>query len=76
MTRTKTPQEEVEALNRRMNQPEDAQPARRQGDTTAATRLDLTKERPSRDLAGERSSERAGETADAIKRAAENERRV
>ncbi len=76
MRRTNTPQEDAEALNRRLNQPEDEPRARRTGDATAATRLDISKARPAADLAGEARRKSSGETADAIKRAAENERRV
>jgi hypothetical protein len=77
MVRTKTPDEEVEAVNRRMNMPEDRRQVRRKADMDAATwpasGAPVHHARVAAELAGE---DNEGETAEAIKRAAENDGRV
>ena len=76
MTRTKPPAEDAEAAIRRGDGQEDARQERHEGDATAATRLDMPKARIGAELAGEKRADRSSETADAIKRAAENDQRV
>ncbi len=72
MAGTKNP--EGNPANRKISRPEDAERKRHKGDATAATRLAVPKARIGGQLAGERRAAE-GETADALKRAAENERR-
>jgi hypothetical protein len=62
--------------NRRIDRPEDADEQRRKADQTAATRLAVPKARLGGELAGEKRATEDSETADALKRAAENERRT
>ena len=76
MTRTNTPSEDVEAANRGIEGPDDVRQERHEGDATAATRLDMPKARIGAGLAGEKRANRTSETADALKRAAENDQRV
>jgi hypothetical protein len=76
MTRTNTPAEDTDALNRRMSQPEDARVTRHDAQKRAAERLDVSPARLGAELAGEKRPNEEGETADAIKRAAENDGRV
>ena len=73
MTRTKMP--ETNPANRKISRPEDVDAERHKGDATAATRLAVPKARLGGELAGEERAAEDGETADALKRAAENERR-
>ena len=77
MTRTKTPDEDVEAVNQRMNAPEDRRRTRTKADMDAATwpasGAPVHRARVGAELAGE---DNESETAAAIKRAAENDGRV
>jgi hypothetical protein len=76
MTRTKTPDEEVEALNRRLNTPEDAKQKRRNGAFRAATwpasGADMHAARAGAELAGE---DAESETEEALQRATERPER-
>jgi hypothetical protein len=76
MTRTNTPAEDVEALSRRMRAPEDARARRHEAHAGAATRQDVAPARLGAELAAEDRSRDETETADSLKRAAENDRRV
>jgi hypothetical protein len=77
MARTKTPDEEVAAVNRRMNAPEERRQVRRKADMDAAawpaSGAPVHHAHVAAELAGE---DNEGETAEAIKRAAENDGRV
>jgi hypothetical protein len=77
MTRTKTPPEEVEAANRRMSAPEDRRKVRTKADMDAAawpaSGAPVHHARVGAELAGE---DDESETAEAIKRAAENDTRI
>jgi hypothetical protein len=73
MPRAKRP--EGNPANRRIDRPEDAEERRHKDDATAATRLAVPKARLGGELAGEERATEDSETADALKRAAENERR-
>jgi hypothetical protein len=73
MPRTKSP--EGNPANRRIDRPEDAEERRHKDDATAAMRLAVPKARLGAELAGEKRATEGSETADALKRAAENERR-
>jgi hypothetical protein len=64
---------ETNPANRKISRPTDVR-ERHAADQTAATRLSLPKARLGGELAGERSDGNS-ETAEALKRAAENERR-
>jgi hypothetical protein len=68
--------QEGNPANRRIDRPEDAEEQRREADATAATRLAVPKARLGGELAGEKRATEDSETADALKRAAENERRA
>lgn len=72
MARDKIP--ETNPANRKISRPEDAE-KRHKDDATAATRLAVPKARIGGELAGEERFAGKDETADALKRAAENERR-
>ena len=74
MTRTNTPAEDVEALNRRMNAPEDAR--RRRHAAQAAGRPDVSPARLGAELAAEDRPSDESETAESLKSAAENDGRV
>jgi hypothetical protein len=74
MTMASTKKTETNPANRKISRPEDAE-ERRQGDATAATRLAVPKARIGGELAGEERFAGKDETADALKRAAENDRR-
>jgi len=74
MTRTNTPDEDVEALNRRMKRKDEPR-IRREVRKDAASRLDVAPARLGSELAGDRRSAEESETADALKRTAENEGR-
>ena len=76
MTRTNTPVEDVEALNRRMNAPEDARRRRHAAQADAAGRSDVSPARLGAALAAEDRPSDESETAESLKRAAENDRRV
>ena len=76
MTRTNTPAEDVEALNRRMNAPEDRRAARHEAHAEAASRRDVSPARLGAELAAEDRPRDETETADALRRAAKNDRRV
>ena len=76
MTRTDTPAEDVEALNRRMHLPEDARARRHHAQAGAAGRRDVSPARLGAELAAEDRPRDESETADSLKRAAENDRRV
>jgi hypothetical protein len=80
MTRTTTPAEDVEALNRQMSRPEEARKALRTADfdtaTTPASGAAVQHAAASAALSVEGRQHDASETADAIKRAAENDTRV
>ena len=80
MTRTNTPDEDVEALNRRMNRPDEARKARRAADLDTATTptsgaaVQHAAAGAAISVDGSRGEE--SETGEAIKRAAENDTRV
>lgn len=76
MTRTNTPAEDAEARKGRYQRPEDAKPAAHEAQADASTRLDRSDARLGAKLAGENRPSDNTETADALKRAAENDRRV
>ena len=76
MTRTNTPVEDVEALNRRMNAPEDTRRRRHAAQADAAGRPDVSPARLGAELAAEDRPSDESETAESLKRAAENDRRV
>ena len=76
MTRTNTPVEDVEALNRRTNAPEDARRRRHAAKADAAGRPDVSPARLGAELAAEDRPSDESETAESLKRAAENDRRV
>jgi hypothetical protein len=77
MTRTTIPDDEAEAINRRTNGPEGRRQIRRKADMDAATwpasGAPVHHARVAAELAGE---DNESETAQAIKRAAENDGRV
>ena len=75
MTRTNTPAEDAAAAKSRYQRPEDAKRARREAHADAATRLDRSGARLGAEISGENRPSDDTETADALKRAAENERR-
>ena len=75
MTRTNTPAEDAKAANSRYQKPEDAKQERREAHADAATRLDHSDPRLGAELSAENRPSDDTETADALKRAAENERR-
>ena len=79
MERAKIPHEDVEAVNRRANAPEDRRQNRAKAELDAATwpasGAAVHHARVGAELAGENASD-GTETADAIKRAAENDGRV
>lgn len=74
MSRNRAP--EGNPANRRIDRPEDAKERRSRGDATAATRLAAPKARLGGELAGGKRATEDSETADALKRAAENEGRT
>jgi hypothetical protein len=76
MTRTNTPDEDVRALNRQLDQNADSRIRRHKTDADAATRLDVPKEFLGAEISGEGRASDESETGDAIKRAAENDGRV
>ena len=77
MTRTNTPDEEAEAIARRMSSPEERRQIRRKADMDAAawpaSGAPVHHARGAAELAGE---DNESETAQAVKRAAENDGRV
>ncbi len=76
MTRTNTPVEDVEALSRRTSAPEDARRPRHAAQADAAGRPDVSPARLGAELAAEDPPSGETETAESLKRAAENDRRV
>ena len=80
MERTRTPDEDVSAANREANAPERDGERRRRAETDAAMRPQsgarISQATAGAEISGEAHSSEVGETADAIKRAAENARRV
>ena len=77
MTRTNTPDEDVAALNQRLQENGDPRIRRHKAEATAATRLDMPKESIGAEISGDgKRAADESETADAIKRAAENDGRV
>ena len=76
MTRTNTPAEDIEALNRRMHAPEDRRTRRHEAHAEAASRRDVSPARLGAELAAEDRPRDESETAESLKRAAENDRRV
>lgn len=76
MTRTNTPAEDAEALKRRGSEPESARLVRQEARKRAAGRGDVSPARLGAELAGEDRPRDESETADAIKRSAENDGRV
>ncbi len=76
MTRTNTPDEDVEALNRRMNAPENARSRRHHEQAETAAHRDVQPAHLGAELAAEDRPGDETETADALKRAAETDRRV
>ncbi len=76
MTRTNTPDEDVRALNQRLDQNGEPRIRRHKADADAATRLAVPKERLGAEISGEGRASEESETSDAIKRAAENDGRV
>jgi len=75
MTRTNTPAEEASAAKSRAPRPEEAKEAAREAHADAATRLDGSAARLGAELSAENRPSDDSETADALKRAAENDRR-
>jgi len=75
MTRTNTPAEDAAAQKSRYQRPEYGEQARRGTHADAATRLDHSDARLGAEISGENRPSDDTETADALKRAAENERR-
>jgi hypothetical protein len=61
--------------NRRIDRPQDARERPHKGDATAATRLTMAKPLLGGEISGKAPLSKGGETADALKRTAENERR-
>ena len=76
MDKTRTPAAEAEALENRMSRPEETRETHRQAYAEAATRGDTDIARLGSELAAEERPRDESETADAIKRAAENDTRV
>lgn len=80
MTRTNIPAEDAQALNERMNKPEDRRERRHAEEVEAATQpasgAAVTGDYAGAAMAGEGKSSDETETADAIKRAAETDGRV
>jgi hypothetical protein len=76
MTRTKTPAEEVEALAKRSKLPENERRARHAAHAEAAKHGDVSPARLGAELSAEERPGEETETADSIKRAAENDGRV
>ena len=80
MTRTNTPAEDAAALNRRMTRPESAREARRAADfdtaTAPASGAAVQHAAAGAALSVDGRPSDASETAEAIKRAAENDTRV
>jgi hypothetical protein len=76
MTGTNTPAEDVEALNTRMTAPEVARRPRNEAQADAAGRPDVSPARLGAELAAEDRPADKTETAESLKRAAENDRRV
>ncbi|HEX9905427.1 MAG TPA: hypothetical protein VGA77_10725 [Propylenella sp.] len=74
MTRTNTPDEDVAALNRRMKRKDEPR-IRHEARKDAAGRLDVSPARLGSELAGDTHPSEESETADALKRTAENEGR-
>jgi hypothetical protein len=79
MERTKTPDQDVEATNRQMNTPEDRRQTRSKAAfetaTLPASGAAIPQAQAGAELSGKTAREET-ETASAIKRAAENHRRV
>jgi hypothetical protein len=75
MTRTNIPAEDAAAQKSRYQRPEDAKQASREAHADAATRIDKSDARLGAELSSENRPSDDTETADALKRAAENERR-
>lgn len=76
MTRTTTPAERADARKDRYRRPEDAKQAAHEAEADATTRLDRSDARLGAELASESRPSDDTETAEALKRAAENDRRV
>ena len=76
MTRTNTPAEDVDAHARRSKLPENERRARHAAHAEAAQHGDLDPARLGAEIAAEQRPGDESETADAIKRAAENDGRV
>lgn len=75
MARTNTPAEDAASQKSRYQKPEDAKQASREAHADAATRLDHSDARLGAEVSAENRPSDDGETADALKRAAENDRR-
>jgi hypothetical protein len=76
MTRTNTPAEDVEALAKRSKMPKNERRARHAAHAEAAKHGDVSPARLGAELAEEERPTDETETADSIKRAAENDGRV
>ena len=76
MTRTNTPAEDADALARRSKLPDNERRARHAAHAEAAQRMDVPPARLGVALSAENKPNDETETADAIKRAAENDGRV
>ena len=76
MTRTNTPAEDADALAKRSKLPENERRARHQAHAEAAQRGDVSPARLGAEITTEEKPRDESETADAIKRAAENDGRV
>lgn len=80
MDRRKTPPEDVERLNREMNAPEDPTKRRREAEAKSAMRPTSGAAIPQAfagaQMAAEGRSDETSETAESLKRAAENDGRV
>ena len=75
MTRTNTPAEDAAAAKTRAPRPEEAKEAAREAHADAAKRVDGVAAHIGAQIAGENRPSDDSETADALKRAAENDRR-
>ena len=76
MTRTNTPDEDAEAINRQLDQNDEPRIRRHKAEADSSTRLAMPKERLGASLAADDRPADESETADALKRAAENDGRV
>jgi hypothetical protein len=73
---TRIPAAEGNPANRRIDRPQDVQKRRHQAQADAASRLDVDAPRLGAELAADPRPHEESETADALKRTAENEGRT